>query len=204
VRGGEPVRKLFINTVVPGLFFPSMIWLLFELNWIENAVAGPWFVLLVLTVCAGPAYWAGRRMARFGAGGQGTGRLGRRDADAALQRDAIAAGMLTGAGLLVLGLCTASWFNHEHARRSTYVQATVVERTHKDSTPRTAEEWRLIVELHWKREDVIVSAGEWRRSPPGTRVSMRVLNGGLGIPVVCSARLRGPCGAEPIALRGAP
>lgn len=198
------MRKLLINTVVLGLFFPSMIWLLFELNWIENVVAGPWFVLIVLAACAGPAYWAGRGIARAAAAEPGPGRLSRREAVADWQREAGAAGLLTGFGLLVLGLSTASWFNHEHAGRGTYVQATVMERAHKDAGPKSPEEWRLIVEIQWKREDVIVSAGEWRRSPPGTRVSMRILNGALGFPVVCSARLGGRCGAEPIAALSAP
>lgn len=204
LRGGALVRKRFISTAVIGLFCASMIWLVLELGWIENVVAGPWFVLLALAVSAGPAYWAGRRMARAVAAGPGAGRFGPRQADADLQRDAGAVGLLTGAGLLVLGLCTASWFNHEHARGSTYVQATVMGRAHKDASSRTPAEWRLIVQMERSREDVLVSAGEWRRSPPGTAVSMRMLDGALGFPVVCSARLRGRCGAESIAALAAP
>lgn len=198
-HGGALVRKLFINTTVLALFFPSMIWLLFELGWIENVVGGPWFVLLALAVSAVPAYWVGRGIARAVGAEPGTGGSGHREPDADPQREAAAAGLLAGAGLLALGLCIASWTNHEHARRSTYVQATVVGRKHKEATPRTpAEEWRLIVEIRWKREDVLVSAGEWQRSPVGTRVSIRMLDGALGFPVVCSARLGGRCGGEPI------
>jgi hypothetical protein len=181
-----------------------MMWLVFELNWIENVVAGPGFVLLVLAVCAGPAYWAGRRVARFVAAGSGIRRLLSSEADQELRREASGAGILTCVGLLALGLSTATWYNHEHAGRGSYIQTTVIERKHKEGSPRSAEEWRLIVELDWKREDVLVSRGEWERSPAGARVSMRVLDGALGFPVVCSARLRGRCDAEPIALARAP
>jgi hypothetical protein len=186
------------------MFCTGGMWLVFELGWMENVVAGPWFVLLVLAVGAIPACRVGRWIPRFVVGGRGAGRLLRAEADEELLREANAAGLLAGVGLLVLGLSTASWYNHEHARAGSDVQATVLERKYEESSPRSAEEWRLIVELNWKREDVLVSRREWERSPPGTRVSMRVLNGALGFPVVCSARLRGRCDGETIALVTAP
>lgn len=194
------VRKLLVYTVSFGLFFPGMIWLLFELSWIENVVRGPLFVLLVLAAAWFPALCAGRGIARAANAGQGIGTRARGGEDR--NREAASAGMLTGAGLLLVALCTASWVNHELARRTGSVQATVIGRKHKERGPKSPEEWRLVVRVQGRREDVAVSAAEWQRSTPGTRVSMGMLHGALGFPVLCSAVLRGRCQAEPVVAAG--
>lgn len=189
------MRKLLTGILSLGLFFPSMIWLLFELDWIENVVGGRWFVLLVLAAAAVPAWWAGRGIARAADPWPDRSLLASRD-DAARRREASSAGLLTGAGVLVLALCTASWSNHALARRTADVQVTVVGREHRESTTRSPEAWRLIVVVRGRREDVAVSAGEWARAAPGARVPMRIMEGPLGFSVLCSDVLRGCCDAE--------
>lgn len=188
------MRKLLISIVSLGLFFPSMIWLLFELDWIENVVGGRWFVLLVLAAAAGPAWWAGRGIARAADPWPGRGLLASQE-DAARRREASSAGLLTGAGVLVLALCTASWTNHAFARRGATVPVMVIGREHREAGSRSAEQWGLIVRVRGRREDVAVSAAEWARSAPGAQVPVRIVEGALGFPVLCSGILRGPCAA---------
>ncbi len=187
------VRKLLINIIPVILFFPSMIWLIFELDWMENVVGGLSFVVFVLAAASVPAWWAARGMAR--AAGAEQGRLARGEAD--VGREAVSAGFLTGVGLLALALSGASRFNHERAGRTTDVPVMVIGRAHKERRPKSPEEWRLIVNVRGRREDVTVSAAEWERSAPGTQVSMHVLQGALGYPVLCSEILGGRCGPRP-------
>jgi hypothetical protein len=186
------VRKLLINITPLVLFFPSMIWLIFELDWMENVVGGLSFVILVLGTAAVPAWWAARGIAR--AVGAVPGPFARGEEDRG--REALSAAALTGVGLLALTLSGASRFNREHAGRATDVQVTVIRRDHKERGPRTPETWRLIVSVQGRREDVTVSAGEWERSAPGTQLSMHMLQGALGYPVLCSEILGGQCAVD--------
>ena len=196
------MRKLFINALSLGLFFPSMFWLLFELRWIENVVGGRWFVLLVLASASVPAWWAGRGIARAAYPWPNRSLLASGN-DADRRREASSAGMLTGAGILVLAVCIASWTNHELAGRAADVEVTVIGREHRESTPRSPEQWRLIIDVRGRREDVVVSRYEWARSAPAARVSMRMMDGALGFPVLCSGVLRGRCRVEAIVREGA-
>lgn len=200
------MRKLLVGTFGIGLFSFSMIWVLLELDWIENVVGGASFVLMVLTLAALPAWWAGHAAARAAGAAFDGGRSGlrRSDPDEERGREMFSAGMLTGVGVLALAVSSASWFNHAHAGQVAHVPATVIGRGHRESSPRSPEEWKLVVEMQGRREDVAVSAGEWSQSPPGAGVTLRMLSGAFGFPVVCSKVLRGPCAAEPIAVRGEP
>lgn len=197
------MRKLLITILSIGLFFPSAIWLVFELNWIENAVGGRWFVLLVLAIAAMPAWWAGRGIARAAYPRPNRSLLASgNDPDG--RREASSAGLLTGAGVLLLAVCTASWANHELAGRAADVEVTVIGREYREPTPKTREEWRLIVDVRGRREDVVVSRHEWARSVPGARVSMRMMDGALGFPVLCSGVLRGRCAPASITIDPCP
>lgn len=191
------VRKLIITLASVGLFFPSMLALLFELDWMENTVGGTWFVLLVLAVAAVPAWLAGRAIRRLADPRRNLFLLQSAEERAHAAREASSAGFLTFVGVLTLSLVAASRMNHARAAAADDVAVTVVEREYRPAGPRSGEAHRLIVDVDGRREDVVVSAAEWERSGPGSAHRMRRLHGALGFDVLYSDNLRRrPCAAR--------
>lgn len=184
------MRKRIITLVSMGLFFPSMLALLFELDWMENTVGGTWFVLLVLAAAALPAWLAGRTIRRMADPRRNLFLLQSAEERAHAAREASSAGLLTFVGVLTLALFSASRLNHAHAAHVDDVAVTVVEREYRPAGPRSGEAYRLIVDVDGRREDVVVSAVEWARSGPGSAHRMRRLRGALGFDVLYSDNLQ--------------
>ncbi|HEX6036715.1 hypothetical protein [Longimicrobium sp.] len=192
------MRKLIVNLVSMGLFFPGVLALLFELDWMENTVYGTRFVLMVLAAASLPAWWAGRMVRRLADPRRNLFLLRGPEERATAAREASSAGFLAFAGVLALALFAASRLNHERARREDVVPVTVVAldyREYREAGARSPESFKLVVDVEGRREDVVVSAREWARARPGSRRPMRRLHGALGFAVLYSDALAHGCPA---------